>query len=171
MLLFIIILIAYISICALCVICRKLVRLSPVWHNVNMILFFSLTFHYLGIITISILLLYVLAGVLLFILQSLITLVYLATKSSDYSDILDNDNFSCGFKKYSIFLQNREEEGQNEFVRLNKSFLYTLVAVWLIYFLSRKIFTNSFKIDDYLAFIVNNMSNKRIPGLKNIKAV
>jgi hypothetical protein len=105
--------------------------------------------------------------VLLFILQSLITLVYLATKSSDYSDILDKDDFSYGFKKHSIFLQSRDDERQIEFVRLNKLFLYTPVARWLVYFLSRKIFTNSFKIDGYPAFIV---SNKRIPDLKNIKA-
>jgi hypothetical protein len=167
MLLFTIILIAYISICGLIVICRKLVRLSSVWHTVNMILFFSLTCHHLGIITISILLLYVLARVLLFILQSLISLVYLAKKSSDYPDSLDKDNFSCGVKKYSIFLQSPDDERQNKFFRINKLFLYTLAAVWLIYFLSRKVFANSFKIGGYLAFI---MSHKRIPDFKNIKA-
>lgn len=173
MLLFIAILMAYLSICTVIVICHKLVRLPLVWRNTGMIIFFAIACHYFGLKTTTIIVLYVIVRASVFILQVLFPSVFLTTKSADlyktiYATLLDGNDFYCGYKKQA-YQQSPKllEEQQDESIDFNKLVIYALVPLWLICFLSHKAFTNSFKFGSYLAFMV---STKRIADLKNIKA-
>ncbi len=186
MLLFKIILLAILLICAaVCVavfISRKNPRSPRSWNNIVMLIFFVCTCHNLGVKYTIISLLYLSVCAFTFILLALSSS---KTKFSNgyktiYSALLDVNNparmWSGGFsynkfKGYSNLLLSPglKEEQSYEPVKFNKLLHCALVPLWLIYFISKKAFNNSFRIGISFYSCTFKMRNKIKLFLKNIK--
>jgi hypothetical protein len=167
------ILLACITMCAVVFVYRKILRLPDFWRNTGMIIFFVLSCHNFGLKWTTISILYLSVCFAIFILRAL--LASSKTKYDNktiYSALLRGTGFSYNkFKGYSKQPLNTrsEEEQETELIKLNSLVLCALVPLWLIYFLSKKTFNNSFRI--VYSFYSNTfiIRNKITPFLKSIK--
>jgi hypothetical protein len=163
----------YATLCTVLFIYRKVLRLSYFWRSLGMIIFFGYTCRNFEVSWTTISLLYLAACVLNFILCAL----FPSSSKTKYSDNYLTIYSALG--KGNSYLYNRckgysrhsaQEEERNEFINSGRVLLCALVPLWLIYFLSKEAFNNSFRIGNSFYSSTIRMKNKIITIFKNIKA-